>query len=104
MDLHNSEYSVNDLRSGKVKLEFGNKDHIEKIDREIRDKEIEKIIGEYEVEVRFSGSKLITVKAWDEEEAKELAEDEYFNYGADFDEVDIDDIDVTCIKEPEEEE
>lgn len=103
MDLHNSEYSVDDLRSGKVKLEFGNKDHIEKIDRETRDKEVEKTIGEYEVEIRYSGSALITIKAWDEDEAEEEVKGDFSFLSLSELDFEIDDVETTCIKEPKEE-
>jgi hypothetical protein len=59
-----------DIASGKVKLEFGNAEQIEAIDKEQEKKEK----GAYwRVDLSINGSTFIVVQAKDEEEAEALA-------------------------------
>lgn len=74
-----------DLKDGKVKLEFGNQEHIRLIDEkqgaedQARDnapiEESDEILKEYEVEYAVSGTAIVTVDAFTEEEAREKASD-----------------------------
>ncbi len=78
-----------DLKSGKVKLEFGNQEHIKAIDDEVeRLKELEETRGDYEVTFAVSGEAIITVEADDEDEAREFAEDAISQN--DYDDLDLD--------------
>jgi len=66
-----------DLLEGRVKLEFGNKEQIEVIDRYIAEKR-EKEEGScmYRISYAVSGTAFVDVFAETEEEAREIADDE----------------------------
>lgn len=85
-----------DLKSGKVKPEFGNSEHIEAIrlhQKHIEYEEAEKAKKLYEVTLEVSGYSVVKVRAKDEEEAKELAKESYT------DNMEIEDVDIRDIEE-----
>lgn len=66
-----------DLLTGKVKLEFGNKEQIQVIDmHQAWEKEKEEGSGTYRVSYAVSGTAYVDVYAENEDEARELADDE----------------------------
>ena len=71
--------NIQDLKSGNVKLEFGNSEHIACIDENERQERLKKLeeddkaLKEYEVEFAVSGSATLAIRAFNEEEAKEMA-------------------------------
>ncbi len=69
--------NIEDMLSGKERLEFGNKELCEAIDRqEQREKEEKEGLKKYQVVFHHSGCSTVWVEAHDEEEAKEKANDE----------------------------
>lgn len=70
-----------DLKSGKVKLEFGNMEHVKIIDESAEQQRLDAIKDDPEILKKFrcifyaSGSAEIDVDAYDEEEAEEVARD-----------------------------
>lgn len=75
----NYPITFEDLKSGRVKLEFGNPLHIKIIDEEAeRLKELEETRGTYRVTFAVSGEAIVEVEADNEDEAEELARDEIF--------------------------
>lgn len=81
-----------DLKSGKVRLEFGNTEQIEVIKNHQRVLAERETLKKYRVEISVSGSYTVEVEAHDEDEAKELAMDEGIC------EVDYDDVSVESIE------
>lgn len=70
--------NIQDLLDGKVKLEFGNKEQIQAIDfYTVAQKEAEEGKKIYMVEIGLSGSVSVEVNANSEEEAEEIARDEF---------------------------
>lgn len=68
---------IKDLLEGKKPLKFGDQEQIDCIDRYQRaQEEVEEGLRKYRVILHYSGSVSIDVKAHDEEEAKELANEE----------------------------
>lgn len=67
------------LKSGDVKLEFGNQEHIALIDANTKEEQLklmednESILKKYYVEFSIAGTGFATVEALDEEEAIEKA-------------------------------
>lgn len=82
------KYPVNfqDLKSGIVKLEFGNLEHIRAIDQE---KERLDNQGTYRVTFAVSGEVVIDVEADDEDDAEEKAREE-ISFGIGPDDLDLD--------------
>ena len=72
--------TFDELKAGKVKLEFGNPAHIAIIDRKIEQTEIQKLEGDdsvlklYFAEYSVAGEGYIFITAHSEEEAREKAE------------------------------
>lgn len=85
---------ITDLIEKRKSLEFGNKEHIEAIDKYIEgQKEAEENKEIYEVEFAISGSVITEIEAQDEDEAKEIAEDFKFDLIEEAD-LDIDFLDI----------
>lgn len=74
-------------------LEFGNVEQIREIRRLEKESEESEKLKIYEVEISFSGSTVFEVKANNEEEAREMAQEETIDW-ADH----IDDCDVESVK------
>ena len=89
--------NINDLQTGKVKLEFGNQEQINLIDAYEKIKRLdalednEEILKEYRCIFAISGNLEIVVEAYNKDEARELAEDEKHSHG--FLDMEIEDID-----------
>lgn len=85
-----------DLAQGKVKLEFGNAEQIEAIRQHqafLKFQEEENKKKLFEVTLSISGYAIVQVRAKDEEEAKELAQEEAC------DDYEIEDIEVDSVRE-----
>ena len=94
---------IEDLLSGKVKLEFGNKEQIEIIDNhEKAQDEDREGLKLYKVTFHFSGSAEIDIEAYDEEDAIEKANEE--RHDLDIEWEDLEHTEAYLIRELEEEE
>lgn len=85
------------LKSGKIKPEFGNLEHIEALKILIREAE-EAMLTTFDVTFNVSGTVSVRVKAHDKDEAEEIAKDEI-----NMDDLDIDMVDVSSVDAVKEE-
>ena len=93
---------IEDLLSGKVKLEFGNREQIETIDNyEKAQVEAREGLKLYKVIFHFSGSADVDVEAYDEQDAIEKAKEEECDLDIEWE--DLEHIQVELIREIEEE-
>lgn len=97
-----------DLRIGKIRLEFGNWEQINCIDREIQrieeKKDIEehggdeKVMKLYRVSYAVGGELSIDVYAYDEDQALDIADDNKYGIGIGDFNIDIDHLETKVLK------
>lgn len=91
---------IKDLLDGVVKLKFGDREQIECIDSYGKaQEEAEEGLRRYRVICHYSGSSSVDVDAYDEEDAKEKAQDEIDDHEIEWE--DIEHTEVDLVKEPE---
>lgn len=92
--------NIEDMLSGKEKLEFGNEEQIEALNNyEEVQKECEEGLKLFKVILYHSGSSEVEVEAYDEQEAGEKAKEEISDFDIEWE--DIEHIEVHLIKEKE---
>lgn len=72
--------NIDDLKKGKVKPVFGNKDHIDAVksyEKQMAFDEEQAKLNTYEVTMVFSGTNVVEIKANNRKEAEQIALDEF---------------------------
>lgn len=95
--MSDKKITFEDLKSGRIKPEFGNPQHIEAVREFERENNDDGVERSYRVSIRCECYYDVVVKAPNKKIAKELAMEEPYDMSA----MDIDDKYVECVEESE---